>query len=900
MKNNHIKNLYLHVGMSKTATSSIQDTLYANRELLEQNNYFYSKKLPKNHSDTFRMLCWDSPENQHTSIKLGLDAEKIKLINKQNIDIIYQEISETSCSNVIFSGESISNFTPHELDKCKTFLNNLAPAAKIHIVISTRNPIDFLNSLVQQRKRTSSGGREKNFDLLYESKFKKLFTVFDKSSVIAYKFEDACQHKFGPVGHFLHVIGISNDSISNTNIISSNSSISDKAIDIIDFVNQAVPMLDGNRISEGRIHLDYSNFYKLTGNKFQIGKDCVDINFSIENLSKSCQWLKENMGIEYRLKDLPDSSPKIVYDPVFSDEIKNIYTYLTPVLKKLTYDYINDRRQDPNIDSLSNKTLNQLLEWIASNHKHTLDHELANTIKSQCASIANDEKQRDQLLKRFKSERAETEHFFRDVALFLEHYEMNDEALFFIDKAKMYSPTIESVNQTLKKNKTIVASDKKHHGQLLKRFKRDDIRAGQFFRDVALFLEHYEMLKASLFFMGKAKMYSPNLKSVDEKLKKYETILENKREASSHGEINKMTNIFKNFRKVFVNKCFQRFISEDAVYRKSLDNEKILNKILSSDKAVDKILSGNKTLDKILAGDRTLHRILNNEEILNKILSDRRCPAPKSNSNALNKTSKNEKRLPEQQQLLSEDKVKSLGYSLPSYLVGFPRSGTNFLQSVLEGSSGLLCRSLYGPPKVNQNNILSLKSHTPSYEFLLDEIGRFVPEFGTPDKFILIIRDPRDVFISFYEFVQSTKGLSITQSEFIYEVCYFFATFEDRHKVNSRKLEFAPLSIFDAYKKHIDSWFVNRPPSMDCHVVKYEDLVLSPESEFQRIFDFLNLDCSLEKEKLKLKVSQYSTTSRKRGVIGGWRDCQDEYDELISSVNNSLKKEITILGYPEE
>jgi len=899
MKNNHIKNLYLHIGMSKTATSSIQDTLFANRELLEKNGYFYSKQLPKNHSSIFRMLCWDNPENQHTSIKLGLDAEKIKLINKKNTDVIYQEISETNCSNVIYSGESISNFTPQELDRCKTFLNNLVPAAKIHIVISTRNPIDFLNSLVQQRKRTSSGGREKKFDFLYESKFKKLFTVFGKNSVIAYKFEDACQHKLGPVGHFLNVTGISNDLIADINIINSNSSISDKAIDIIDFINHAIPMLNGNRISEGRIHLDYSLFYGLTGKKFQIGKDCADINISIEKLSKSCRWLNENMGIEYTVNDIPDETPRIIYDHVFSNEIKSIYPFLTPVLKKLTHDYINDRRQAPNIDSVSSETLNKLLEWIASDNKNIVQYNLDSIIQSQCASIAIDEKQRDQLLKCFKGERAGTEHFFNDIALFLENYEMNDEALFFIDKAKMYSPTIESIDQKLKKYKTIFASDKKYRSQLLKRFKRDDIRTGHFFRDIALFLERYEMVKVSLFFMGKAKMYSPNLKSIDEKLKRYKAMLENKKETSGYGKTNKITNTFKKFRKVLVNKCFQRFISDDVIYRKSLDNEKILNKILSSDKTIEKILSGNKTLDKILGGERAFQKILNNEEILNKILSDSRCLSI-SNSNALNKTTTSEKRLPEQHQLLSEDEVKSLGYSLPSYLVGFPRSGTNFLQSVLEGSSGLLCRSLYGSPKVNQNNILSLKSHTPSYELLLDEIDRFVPDFGTPDKFILIIRDPRDVFISFYEFVQSTKDLSITQSEFINEVCYFFATFEDRHKVNSRKSEFAPLSIFDAYKKHIDSWFVNRPPSMDCHVVKYEDLVLSPESEFQRIFDFLNLDCSLEKERLELKVSQYSNSSRKRGAISGWRDCQSEYGELISSVSNAFKKEIKILGYSEE
>ena len=373
------------------------------------------------------------------------------------------------------------------------------------------------------------------------------------------------------------------------------------------------------------------------------------------------------------------------------------------------------------------------------------------------------------------------------------------------------------------------------------------------------------------------------------------------------------------------------FISDDVIYRKILDNEEILNKIISSDKSVNKILSSDKTLDKILAGNRAFKNILNNEEILNKILSsdkavnkilsgnktldkilagdralkkilsnDRVLKAFVENGSILNKIKTSEKPLSKLKPLLSWDKAKSLGYSLPTYLVGFPRSGTNFLQSVLEGSSGLLCGSIYGPPKVNPNYILSLKSHTPSYEFLLDEISRYVPNSEFPDKFILIIRDPRDVFISFYEFVQSTKEVSITQSDFIGEVSYFFATFEDRHKINSRKLEFAPLSIFDAYKKHIDSWFVNRPPSMDCHVVKYEDLVLSPESEFQCIFDFLNLDCSLEKERLALMVSQYSKNSRKRGVSCGWRDCQDKYGKLISLVNNAFKKEIKILSYPEE
>ena len=510
MKNNHIKNIYLHIGTLKTATSSIQDTLYANRELLEQNNYFYSKIFPKNHSTIFQRLFSDTANESHTSIKFGLDAEKIELINNRYIETIRQEISNTSCSNVIYSAELISTFTMQELEKLKEFFNNLVPTANIHVLISIRNPIDYINSFVQQRKKTCI---DSNFDFTFKSQFQKLFTVFGKEQVVAYKFEDACQNKFGPVGHFLNMIGISNDLITDINIITSNSSVSDKAIDIIDFINHRIPMLDGNQISEGRMHLDHYPFHELTGKKFQLGKDYFDINIGLKTLSESCQWLQDSLEIEYTLKEIPDQPPRIVYDDTFSEEIKSIYAFLTPVLKKLTYDYIKERSQTPNIDSVSAKTLNQLLVWFASNSNDIGSSSISDIIKSQRAYFTSDNKHRSQLLKRLTGKDINAGNFFRDIALFLEHYDMSEKSQFFINKAK-------------KSQRANFANDNKRRNQLLKRFTGEDIRAGNFFRDIALFLEHYEMIEESLFFMSKAKMYSPTLKQVNEKIKEYKATLE--------------------------------------------------------------------------------------------------------------------------------------------------------------------------------------------------------------------------------------------------------------------------------------------------------------------------------------------------------------------------------------
>ncbi len=240
--------------------------------------------------------------------------------------------------------------------------------------------------------------------------------------------------------------------------------------------------------------------------------------------------------------------------------------------------------------------------------------------------------------------------------------------------------------------------------------------------------------------------------------------------------------------------------------------------------------------------------------------------------------------------------IAKLNYPLPTFLVSFPRSGSNFLQSVLQGSSGIRCQSIYGPSSEDTDTILSLKSHAISYEYLLDEIHRFIPKVTQPSKLLLLYRDPRDVMISFLEYTQVNRKVQIPQEDFLENVSFFYAA-GTIDKTFERKVEYGPMSIIDVYKKHIRKWFIDKPDSLDCLVVKFEDLVLSPDKGFKRIFDFLELDCSLAKELLDVKVSQYDQARMQRGQAGGWRTCQDLYGKLLSQVQTLLRHEIEMLGY---
>ncbi len=74
-----ISEIFLHVGLHKTATSSIQDTLFLrkNSEFLEDNDYLYPKYLSADHSLLYSNFC-DHPEKWRTNIIRGYDNEEVK------------------------------------------------------------------------------------------------------------------------------------------------------------------------------------------------------------------------------------------------------------------------------------------------------------------------------------------------------------------------------------------------------------------------------------------------------------------------------------------------------------------------------------------------------------------------------------------------------------------------------------------------------------------------------------------------------------------------------------------------------------------------------------------------------------------------------------------------------
>ena len=236
----------------------------------------------------------------------------------------------------------------------------------------------------------------------------------------------------------------------------------------------------------------------------------------------------------------------------------------------------------------------------------------------------------------------------------------------------------------------------------------------------------------------------------------------------------------------------------------------------------------------------------------------------------------------------------ALPYRLPGLIVSYPRSGSNFVQSVLRHSSGLTNLSIYAPNPDGIDITLTLKSHAPSPAYLRDEFGRIVGEPEWPARIVLLQRDPRDVMISFYEYTQFMRQTTIPQEDFL-NTCFFYASAIDRDI--KRRVDVAPMSVLQAYQKHVKEWFNEQRAAGDYLIVRYEDLVTAPEEGFQRIFDYLNLDCPLATEFLDHEVSRYDDTRQHRAKATAWKEHSERYRSLLETIDTKLGDETRALGY---
>ncbi len=211
--NNGIKRVFIQIGMDKTASTTIQHFLVENQDWLHSHSADYKSDWgTENHSVPIMSLLREQPEKIQEHILRRYDKRKIAEYNYRNLISLCKGIRACPFETYIFYGEGICSFTQKEFMRFRDLLKALMPEAGIKLMYCTRSNTGYASSAYQQAMKT---GRFQNCDDtvniysgIYEKRIKNAVKVFGKDRLSVYKFEDAVNHIYGPVGYFIDKIGL--------------------------------------------------------------------------------------------------------------------------------------------------------------------------------------------------------------------------------------------------------------------------------------------------------------------------------------------------------------------------------------------------------------------------------------------------------------------------------------------------------------------------------------------------------------------------------------------------------------------------------------------------------------------------------------------------------------------
>lgn len=241
-------------------------------------------------------------------------------------------------------------------------------------------------------------------------------------------------------------------------------------------------------------------------------------------------------------------------------------------------------------------------------------------------------------------------------------------------------------------------------------------------------------------------------------------------------------------------------------------------------------------------------------------------------------------------------------YPDDTFLVSFPRSGNTWTRF-------LVCNLINPDDPVN---FAQLESRIPEIYDVTDRALRAFPrpriikshESFDPryKKTIYIVRDPRDVLISYYEF--QLKRRVITEECSLEEFVPRFMESEFEPKTGS-------------WRDHVLSWIATRGGQSNFLLLRYEDMLANTQQESTKIASFLGLDPNPERIERAVALSsvdrmralekeqsgQWKETKKTRqdkpfvgkAAAGGWKSALPEH--CVAQIETAWGDVMRSVGY---
>ncbi len=207
------KTIFIHIGLEKTGTTSIQNFLYNNSKKLQLESLFYSTSLGVNQTS----LSIYSGQDKHINSLAPKEQEKI-IIRKElprKIKNIIKEFEKSGCKNLVFSNEHLSSRlkNTNDINKLKGLFDQYDYPVKI--IMYVRNQVDLLESIyfegIKAGAKDSLSDWAKKFgyfELDFIKMIEKWESVFGEESIIVKLFDRRVLKNKDAIDDFLSILSI--------------------------------------------------------------------------------------------------------------------------------------------------------------------------------------------------------------------------------------------------------------------------------------------------------------------------------------------------------------------------------------------------------------------------------------------------------------------------------------------------------------------------------------------------------------------------------------------------------------------------------------------------------------------------------------------------------------------
>ncbi len=302
---------YIHIGVHKTGTKSIQHTLSENRRVLRRHG-INSLSGDPNHGPVFISLLADEPHRETRNILRQVDTpDKAAAYNASAQYRVMKSLARNRSPKFVISGEGLS---PRKAQEIERFKQILAPyAADYRIIVYVRDPYEYANSASLQRLK--NGGvldvPDKKFPLpKYRRNLSRWIDAFGRENVDIRVFDPKRFVGGDLISDFLVAIGESPELAKKLNVVRANQSMSHEAALILSEANKTIPVLVDGRANRGRASSFHVEVVNIKGEKFSIDPEEY-LKHEAEALAE-VEWLNSILGESAfgRTQVRPASTPR--------------------------------------------------------------------------------------------------------------------------------------------------------------------------------------------------------------------------------------------------------------------------------------------------------------------------------------------------------------------------------------------------------------------------------------------------------------------------------------------------------------------------------------------------------------------------------------------------------------